>query len=200
MEQSVWNELPTSGRVASTPTSPAPDSRWLHSGVFEYAPKHDCSSWVYVTSGMSTPWEDDEANRGAVSGLGCEFVLESSTQGDWAIRSCLQKRLFRSPIHSSIAGTRQRFFSIADAHESPRRVEHRSSMLDSDSTRHSQDGGRPRKAHSCRSAVRALEQGKAARTESPTLWTSASSSVSRRRCVCPKRSKYGSAAQVGLIC
>jgi len=66
------------------------DPRWLHYGVFEYAPKHDRSSWVYVTSGMSTPWEADEANPGALSGLGCEFVLESSTQGDWAIRRLWQ--------------------------------------------------------------------------------------------------------------
>jgi Suppressor of fused protein (SUFU) len=66
------------------------DPRWLHYGVFEYAPKHDRSSWVYVTSGMSTPWEAEEANPDAVSGLGCEFVLESSSQGDWAIRRLWQ--------------------------------------------------------------------------------------------------------------
>ena len=66
------------------------DPRWLHYGVFEYAPTAARSSWAYVTSGMSTPWEAEEADQNAVSGLGCEFVLESRVQGDWAIRRLLQ--------------------------------------------------------------------------------------------------------------
>lgn len=66
------------------------DPRWLHFGVFEYAPTPVRSSWVYVTSGMSTPWEAEDANPKAISGLGCEFVFESSVPGDWAIRRLLQ--------------------------------------------------------------------------------------------------------------
>jgi hypothetical protein len=66
------------------------DPRWLHYGVFEYPPMPGRHSWVYATSGLSTPWEAQEAGENLVSGLGCEFVLESSVQGDWAIRRLLQ--------------------------------------------------------------------------------------------------------------
>lgn len=66
------------------------DPRWLHYGVFECAPTAARPSWIYVTSGMSTPWEATEADPNAVSGLGCEFVFESSVQGEWAIRRLLQ--------------------------------------------------------------------------------------------------------------
>jgi hypothetical protein len=66
------------------------DPRWLHYGVFEYAPTQSRESWAYVTSGMSTPWESADADPTGVSGLGCEFVFESTTQGDWAIRRLWQ--------------------------------------------------------------------------------------------------------------
>lgn len=66
------------------------DPRWLHYGVFEYAPTPGRSSWVYATSGMSTPWEAEDADPSAASGLGCEFIFESSVQGDWAIRRLWQ--------------------------------------------------------------------------------------------------------------
>ena len=66
------------------------DPRWLHYGVFEYAPTSTRSSWVYVTSGMSTPWEAEQPDPSTVSGLGCEFLFESSVQGDWAVRRLWQ--------------------------------------------------------------------------------------------------------------
>jgi|SRR6185437_11104229 len=66
------------------------DPRWLHHGVFEYAPTFTRSSWIYTTSGMSAPWEAEEPDPSAVSGLGCEFIFESSVRGDWAITRLLQ--------------------------------------------------------------------------------------------------------------
>jgi len=66
------------------------DPRWLHFGVFEFSPTATRASWLYVTSGMSTPWEADQADPDATSGLGCEFVFESTLQGDWAIRRIWQ--------------------------------------------------------------------------------------------------------------
>jgi hypothetical protein len=66
------------------------DPRWLHYGVFEYAPTPGRSSWIYATSGMSTPWEAKESDTSAISGLGYEFVFESSVRGDWAIRRLWQ--------------------------------------------------------------------------------------------------------------
>lgn len=64
------------------------DPRWLFYGVIEFAPTRERSSWLYVTSGHSNPWEDepedyDEANE---SGAGVEFTFATTEQGDWAIR------------------------------------------------------------------------------------------------------------------
>ncbi len=62
------------------------DPRWLFSGVFESPPNDRHSSWLYVSSGLSNPWEDDAPDPTGVSGLGCELVLESVARGEWAIR------------------------------------------------------------------------------------------------------------------
>ena len=64
---------------------PSYDPRWLHYGVFEFRPTPTRCSWLYVTSGMSNAWEDDEPHPEGPSGFGCEFVLETSEPGDWAI-------------------------------------------------------------------------------------------------------------------
>jgi hypothetical protein len=61
------------------------DPRWLHYGVFEFQPTPTRPSWLYVTSGMSNAWEDDEPHPDGPSGFGCEFVLETTEQGEWAI-------------------------------------------------------------------------------------------------------------------
>ena len=34
---------------------------------------------------MSNAWEDDEPHPDFPSGFGCEFVLETTEQGEWAI-------------------------------------------------------------------------------------------------------------------
>ena len=70
------------------------DPRWLHLGVFEFAPTDERESWLYVTSGGSTPWETEpsEYNPDEYSGLGVEFVIEASEQADWPIRA-LQRLL-----------------------------------------------------------------------------------------------------------
>ena len=39
---------------------------------------------------MTLPWESEEADPSAVSCLGCEFIFESSVQGDWAVRRLWQ--------------------------------------------------------------------------------------------------------------
>lgn len=62
----------------------APDPRWLTIGVFECFPTEDRASWVYVTSGLSNPW-DDETDPAEPSGYGCELAFESARRGDWAI-------------------------------------------------------------------------------------------------------------------
>ncbi len=59
------------------------DPRWMHCGVFKSPPNEHRTTWLYVSSGMSNPWEADEPE--AFSGLGAEFVLETRTDESWAI-------------------------------------------------------------------------------------------------------------------
>lgn len=59
------------------------DPRWLTHGVFQSPPNDTRNTWVYVTSGMSNPWESDELQE--YSGFGVEFVLETEQASTWAI-------------------------------------------------------------------------------------------------------------------
>jgi hypothetical protein len=63
------------------------DPRWLTHGVFEFAPTPSRQSWLYVTSGLSNPWETSPAdyNPSGYSEIGIEFAIESLTQSDWPI-------------------------------------------------------------------------------------------------------------------
>lgn len=59
------------------------DPRWLTHGVFKCPPTSHRSTWAYVTSGMSNPWEAEEPEE--YSGLGVEFLMETATEESWAI-------------------------------------------------------------------------------------------------------------------
>jgi len=63
------------------------DPRWLHLGVFEFRPTANRNSWLYVTSGTSTPWEAETADYDSegYSWLGVEFVMETAEQADWPV-------------------------------------------------------------------------------------------------------------------
>ena len=52
----------------------------------ESAPNPKHATWLYISSGLSNPWEDDAPDPTGYSGLGCEFVFETSLQGFWAIQ------------------------------------------------------------------------------------------------------------------
>ena len=71
------------------------DPRWLHYGVFEFAPTSARASWLYVTSGMSNDWESDRPDPTTPSGLGCEFVFETTQQSEWAILRLLHLMTFQ---------------------------------------------------------------------------------------------------------
>lgn len=64
------------------------DPRWLHLGVIAFAPTAERPSWLYVTSGGSTPWDTDAADYDpeGYSWLGVEFVIETPAPAEWAIR------------------------------------------------------------------------------------------------------------------
>ena len=63
------------------------DPRWLHYGVFEFAPTGSRRSGLYVTSGHSNPWEQAPADYDpeGESGKGVEFTLATTEPGEWAV-------------------------------------------------------------------------------------------------------------------
>lgn len=61
------------------------DPRWLTHGVFKCPPTNLRSTWAYVTSGMSNPWETEEPEE--YSGLGVEFLMETEKEETWAIEA-----------------------------------------------------------------------------------------------------------------
>ena len=79
----------------------AVDPRWLHLGVLEYEPTPERASWLYATSGGSTPWEEgpDAVDETTYSWLGVEYVLESPCQADWPIH--VLKRLLAYHVLAS---------------------------------------------------------------------------------------------------
>lgn len=64
-----------------------PHPGWLNHGVFACPPQPARSSWLYVTSGLSNPWNLDRPMRdpSGFSGLGFELVLETPDPADWAV-------------------------------------------------------------------------------------------------------------------
>ncbi len=61
------------------------DPRWLTHGVFESRPNGNRGSWLYVSSGLSNAWDADVTKPDEISGLGCEFIFECSSQSRWAL-------------------------------------------------------------------------------------------------------------------
>jgi hypothetical protein len=64
------------------------DPRWLTIGVFECASTANRPTWTYVSSGLSNPWEDEAPpdDPDAASGLGVEYVFNTTAQAQWAIQ------------------------------------------------------------------------------------------------------------------
>lgn len=71
------------------------DPRWLHYGLFQFAPTATRRSSLYVTSGMSNDWESDSPDPTGFSGLGCEFILETVAEAQWAILRLLHVMAFQ---------------------------------------------------------------------------------------------------------
>ncbi|MFH2044874.1 MAG: suppressor of fused domain protein [Pseudomonadota bacterium] len=59
------------------------DPRWFHYGVFKCPPVANRKHWVYISSGMSNPWETDSPEE--YSGFGTEFLIETQEESAWAI-------------------------------------------------------------------------------------------------------------------
>lgn len=78
------------------------DPRWLTHGVFQSPPNDTRNTWVYVTSGMSNPWESDEPQD--YSGFGVEFVLETEQASTWAINVLLTLMAYNLMLASGQMG------------------------------------------------------------------------------------------------
>jgi hypothetical protein len=61
------------------------DPRWLTHGVLKFPPTPTRGSWLFATSGLSNPWEDEQPNPDGRSGLGCELVIEAAGDFEWAL-------------------------------------------------------------------------------------------------------------------
>ena len=64
-----------------------PHPGWLNHGVFACPPNDDRASWIFVTSGLSNPWNLDRPGRdpSGFSGLGFELAIEAPGPADWAV-------------------------------------------------------------------------------------------------------------------
>lgn len=64
-----------------------PHPGWLNHGVFACPPNAQRPSWLYVTSGLSNPWNLDQPGRdpSGFAGLGFELVVETTEPADWAV-------------------------------------------------------------------------------------------------------------------
>ncbi|MFY9344458.1 MAG: suppressor of fused domain protein [Planctomycetota bacterium] len=64
-----------------------PHPGWLNHGVFGCPPTPQRASWLYVTSGLSNPWNLEQPGRdpSGFSGLGFELVLETTQPAKWAV-------------------------------------------------------------------------------------------------------------------
>jgi hypothetical protein len=75
--------FPLSNEIFDRMNAKGIDPRWLTHGVFKCPPSGNRSTWSYVTSGMSNPWETEEPEE--YSGLGVEFLMETENEETWAI-------------------------------------------------------------------------------------------------------------------
>lgn len=83
------------------------DPRWMFYGVFECPPHAERNSWLYISSGLSNPWDDnpDEYTSNERSGLGVEFAIETDVQAEWAIVMLQRMIAFNLLIASGRFGT-----------------------------------------------------------------------------------------------
>jgi hypothetical protein len=60
------------------------DPRWLEHGVFKCPPHGTRKTWLYVSTGLSNPWESEELQP--FSGFGSELFIETEQEADWAVQ------------------------------------------------------------------------------------------------------------------
>ena len=76
----------TAGPSAYQRYGKKPHPGWLNHGVFACPPNPTRDSWLYVTSGLSNPWNLDQPGQdpSGFSGLGFELAIETPQKASWA--------------------------------------------------------------------------------------------------------------------
>jgi hypothetical protein len=80
---------------------------WLSYSVLTFAPSEARPTWLYATSGMSNDWIE-VASEQRSSGLGCEFVLQTSEQSEIAVEQLLYLMALQLLSHHGLNGARPR--------------------------------------------------------------------------------------------
>jgi len=64
-----------------------PHPGWLNHAVFACPPHDERDTWIYVTSGLSNPWNLDQPGKdpNGFAGVGFELVIETGDQAEWAV-------------------------------------------------------------------------------------------------------------------
>ncbi|MFK7741666.1 MAG: suppressor of fused domain protein [Planctomycetota bacterium] len=65
----------------------SPHPGWLNHGVFACPPHEERETWIYVTSGLSNPWNLDKPGKdpSGFAGVGFELVVETKSEASWAV-------------------------------------------------------------------------------------------------------------------
>lgn len=100
------------------------DPRWLFLGVLVFPPTATRTSWLYVTSGGTTPWElDDDIDPEAPSWIGTELVIETHPIAP-GVDSQLRYAAIARPSHytadASLASGTLEFLHVVGISESER--------------------------------------------------------------------------------
>ena len=82
-----------------------PHPGWRNHGVFACPPHGQRTTWAYVTSGLSNPWNLDQPGKdpSGFSGVGFELLLESPVAADYAVplSSSIDLTLHGDMVHKS---------------------------------------------------------------------------------------------------
>ncbi|MBC7815651.1 MAG: suppressor of fused domain protein [Planctomycetaceae bacterium] len=90
------------------------DPRWLTHGVLVFPPTTTSPRWRFVTSGLSNAWEADGPNPNEWSGVGVEFLLETSHEEPWALGATLNILAYQLLLAAGRFDGSRRFIELYD--------------------------------------------------------------------------------------
>jgi len=119
---------PLSSQVFSETFCRPCDPRWLTIGAFECPPTAHRSTWLYVSSGLSNPWEEESPpdDPSDLSGLGVEYVFNTTARADWAVQLVHYVTAYDLLLNSGAFGDRE---AISPGDRIPVQIRDRSERL-----------------------------------------------------------------------